>query len=387
MADKEKKIQNAETNPSDQADLPATQKSQILAAMAGLAEGKFSGIDVSSFEDRDFAEKFNSYVQQAAKHNNNYLMRVNSSMGQIGNIDWIKNIFEIIGEQDTLLGNFHEHQDVLNAAADSSDEYGVQVLALTRQIENNLTPCIQNIDDNIKALKAAEKSGNFSESAVKKIITQMQFNKSSIETMLDAARETVISVKSIYDANVAKNAEMKPLIAGVNKIADSCNALSTQCFNAGLTMYNISRVVDNVRNDMYRHNSLLQIHDCLKIYMIDHLVLTWRIFNHIQEYETLVINQLNNPDRCKFGLWCKNSAPGWLVETDCFNAAFDAHIELHNHAVAAFEAKGSANNVLAMEEFEKTLAAFEKFRDAIDSIHAELRKRGITEETELLVGV
>lgn len=367
--------------------IDVSEKEAILAAMAQMAEGKFTGVDAESFEDKEFAENFNEYVLKAAKHNNNYLMRVNEAMGQIGNIDWIKKVFGIIGEQDTLLGNFHEHQDVLNAAADSTDEYGVQVLALTRQIESNLTPCIQNIDDNIKAVKEAEKNGNFSESTAKKIITQMQFNKSSIETMLDAARETVITVKSIYDANVAKNEEMKPLIAGVNKLADSCNALSTQCFNAGLTMYNISRVVDNVRNDMYRHNSLLEIHDCLKIYMIDHLVLTWRIFNHIQEYETLVINQLNNPDRCKFGLWCSGAAPDWLRETESFKAAYDAHRELHNHAVAAFEAKESANNVLAMEEFERTLTAFGKFKDAIDSIHAELKKSGITEETELLVGV
>lgn len=364
-----------------------SEKEQILAAMKRLAEGKFEGVDPEAFEDKAFAEEFNANVLAMAKHNNNYLMRVNESMGQIGNINWIKAIFEIINEQSTLLSTFYEHQNVLKEAEKQTDEYGTRVLALVKQVESCLTPSLRDIEEQMREIDALKDKGILPENNAKRIMTKMQFHKANFEVLQDTARSTVEYVKSVYDAGQTRAGEILPLLTSIGNLADSCNALTTQCFNAGLTMYTISRVVDNVRNDMFRHNSLLGMQDSLKIYAIDHLVLTWRIYNHIQEYETLVINQLNNPDRCKFGLWCANTAPVWLKETDAFQEAFNSHLELHNHAVAAFEAKENANNTHAMMEFEKLLAELDHFLGAIEKVREELRKHDITEETELLVGI
>ena len=90
---------------------------------------------------------------------------------------------------------------------------------------------------------------------------------------------------------------------------------------------------------MYRTNSNVTLIDSTKVFAIDHLTLTWRLYNNIIEYEHLKITQLNNPDRCKFALWCNSIEDSRVKESQAFKDSFEVHEKLHDHAVACYVAK------------------------------------------------
>jgi hypothetical protein len=134
---------------------------------------------------------------------------------------------------------------------------------------------------------------------------------------------------------------------------------------------------------MFRQNTTPTVHDALKVFAVDHLTLTWRLYNNIVEFEQLKITQVNNPDKCKFGLWCHSQTDPIIVDSDSFKHAMEAHYELHNHAVACFIAKESSDLPEAIDEFLQALVALEEYHAALDELHEHLRRNGITKETEV----
>ena len=163
----------------------------------------------------------------------------------------------------------------------------------------------------------------------------------------------------------------------------SYNGLLDSCFQNGSRLYRIGRDIDNARNDMYRTNSNVTLIDCTKVFAVDHLTLVWRLYNNIIEYEHLKITQLNNPDRCKFGLWCANMDNPIIKNAEEFKAAMEGHEMLHEHAVACYVAKEASETQKAMEEFALSLQACKIFTDSLENLAEFMRQHGYSEETEV----
>ena len=219
----------------------------------------------------------------------------------------------------------------------------------------------------------------------------------SVEKQKDSIVETadnLISLKGRIEAvindileinkNVERqNASSARFLKGVDSIATTHDALSMDALGTGNQIYRICRDIDNARNDLFRQNSRPTIHDTLRVYEADHFILTWRVYNHIVELETLKITQLNNPDRCKFGLWCQNVTDEYILESEEFRAAFDAHVDLHKHAVAAYMAKDDFDLGLAKKEFTKTLDAFGRMQMSLEALHNLYTDHGMLDETPI----
>ncbi len=362
----------------------SSDKDKILAALLAHADGGFNKLDPSDYTDKCLPEAFNAMLEGVAKRNNEYLMRINDSMSEIGNSAWLKVMFEVIATQQESLKVLQGNREMYSKTVNATDKSNVSALACVKQLEANMQPCIDNTEEIEQELDNMIAEGELNQEAADKLKRLFGFNKRSLYAMQNQVDTSINELKSINDIISEQSALTKPLLENVWNLAKSCDKLSLEIFNAGHHMYSISRGIDNARNDMFRHNSQPTLHDALKVYAVDHIVLTWRLYNHMSEYEVLMITQLNNPDRCKFGVWVNQTSPAWVRETEEFKKAFDAHEELHKHAVACFIAKEATDMPTAISEFEAALGSLDVFLAALEDLHAAFRKKGIIEETPFM---
>ena len=386
----------------------------LLEAMAGLAEGSFSDVDKEAFSDPAVGEAYNSMLLGITDRNNRFLARINDAMFRIGYSGNIQKLLEEIETQQAAIKILLRAREELSFSMKKAEESVLEMLALSRQIRNSYEPFTQDLTNNyqnvqdsldstkdiideIKTLEVATISDEDRVAYLQEFVAVMETFVGSVEKQKDSIVETadnLISLKGRIEAvindileinkNVERqNASSARFLKGVDSIATTHDALSMDALGTGNQIYRICRDIDNARNDLFRQNSRPTIHDTLRVYEADHFILTWRVYNHIVELETLKITQLNNPDRCKFGLWCQNVTDEYILESEEFRAAFDAHVDLHKHAVAAYMAKDDFDLGLAKKEFTKTLDAFGRMQMSLEALHNLYTDHGMLDETPI----
>lgn len=392
-----------------------TDEQLIIDAMARFGEGDFSAVDTASFSDPVMAVAFNNMVNSVAERNNQFLARINDAMSRIGDNHNMKMVLDHLESQKDSLKILKDTRSTLSFSMKQVEESCLEMLALSRQVRNGYEPCAEDlslgceaVDGSIEQLrdvvrKIKEKfdsmgyAGPEKTRAINSFVSTMQRFTDIVASKKEEVRQTVedmealkgrieqiISDVLLITATVEKqNASSKSFLESVDKLAGCYENLSVGAYDTGRQLYRISRDIDNARNDIFRHNSRPTIHDTLRVYEVDHLVLSWRVYNHLMELETLKITQLNNPDRCKYGLWCANMQDPDVLASDGFRHAFDAHEELHKHAVASFMAKEDYDMGLARKEAAKTLEAFDRFQLGLEELHAFYLRQGIPDETPL----
>lgn len=257
------------------------------------------------------------------------------------------------------------------------------------QLSHNTTDCadavvryvgelmdgIDNLEESVKVATASLNRGNI-----------------SVHESIDVLRGMNDQLKNINEDIDRINGEIgiqseatEELLNGLEEIADNYQVLSGECQSIGERFYRISRDIDGARGDMFRKNSRPTLIDTIKVYEIDHLIFTWRIYNHLVGFETLRLEQLNNPTKCKVGLWFGKQTDPMIVEDEGYKQAFKYHDELHNCAVLSWTAAQEGDREKALEYFYQALEAFKMYRAGFDILKENLHKNGITDETPVWV--
>ncbi len=368
-------------------------------------------------------QTYNEALKSIMDRNNHFLLRINDAMIRIANGSILKELLEQVESQREPIKTLNETRSAFGVSLDKIGSNGIEILAMSRQARNSIEPgrklavtgseelicakenisgILEKADALKKIIKESDSTQQNNEEILKYLDEIAQLCEGTEKTLDSAAKNIkragecigniinqikIISddMKDIYAELGDQTMRTDIFLKNVDSISGSYEALYMQCFNLGKHLYRISRDIDNARNDMYRQNSKPTMHDALKIFDVDHLTLTWRLYNNIIEYETLKITQLNNPDRCKFGLWWRSQTDPKITQSEEFKLVFDTHEILHKHAVSCFLAKEASNTQEAMDEFILALDAYNSFHDALDKMHEYLRKTGITEETEVWV--
>ena len=135
---------------------------------------------------------------------------------------------------------------------------------------------------------------------------------------------------------------------------------------------------------MVRHNSIITDLDWIRVFEVDHFVLMWRVYNNIVGFEHLLSKQVDNPNKCKLGLWLANQTDSRLTDSDAFRLLKSAHTTLHQFATRSWQAKEDGKEELAMEYFKKVYDSFQKFDYAIKLLQDTMRSNGYQEATEII---
>lgn len=188
-------------------------------------------------------------------------------------------------------------------------------------------------------------------------------------------------IKAIYEEINTQSALTQSFVASIDTIAESYNTLSEECVTTGAHLYRISRDVDKARSDMARRNSRLTTLDWLNIFEIDHLIFTWRIYNNLADFETLNIEQLNNPKGCKLGKWLAEQQDLRLTGSGEFKQVLKDHEEIHKHACDSWYAKDKGNREEALRHFNLAYDAYNCFTKSMAKLRMVIQKNGDSEET------
>lgn len=139
----------------------------------------------------------------------------------------------------------------------------------------------------------------------------------------------------------------------IDQLSKQSNILNNHCAGVGELMFNISRTVDDVRGQMARLTSHLSIEEWIDIFKTDHLVYTWRLFNHIYHFEDLKLSNINDPNTCKLGKWCSSITDSKITNHPIFKSVKAKHEQLHQKGVACFNAMADNNTELALTLFNE----------------------------------
>lgn len=92
----------------------------------------------------------------------------------------------------------------------------------------------------------------------------------------------------------------------------------------------------------------------MRVFEVDHYVLTWRVYNNIVGFEHLQKKQVDNPAGCKLGKWLNRQTDERLVRSSEYTALVKAHNDLHHFATLSWQAKEDGNTEKALAYFNNT---------------------------------
>ena len=190
-------------------------------------------------------------------------------------------------------------------------------------------------------------------------------------------------INNIHNAVNTQTSATQSFLNSIEFMAESYAVLERDCFATGEHLHAISRYVDSARGDMARGFSDLTTQDWIRIFQIDHHILTWRIYNNVAGFEHLKLTQLNNWNDCKLGKWISQQTDPRITGNNQFQDIKKYHEELHRHGCNSWQAAENGNRELALQHFDSALASYLKFYDAIEKFKAYLRTIGHTAETPI----
>lgn len=361
----------------------------LLEKIKKIDDGDFSYASPEEFSDPQIAEVVNGLLNSFMRRNNKFLVRINDAMTQIADNSCVKVMLDEIDSQEDSINTLKNVKQEFSSSITTTEESGNRVLALTKQVRNALD------DYGLQCRKALDSIGGIInrrdiDSKTEAVLSETFENISYLDEGLSAStlrlKDMLAEMDSMFKALDMRAEKYSQLFSAIDSITQSFDDLFTDCISVGDHLYRISRNVDNVRNDMFRQNSWPFLHDKLKIFVVDHLTLTWRLYNHTIEYETLRIEQVNNPDGCKFGIWANSELEkdSEISKSKPFKDAMLAHYELHDHAVSCFLLKESFKNKEALAAFKAALETNKRFEKAMEELHKYLNSIGIYDETEFI---
>ncbi|MGN0480297.1 MAG: methyl-accepting chemotaxis protein [Lachnospiraceae bacterium] len=304
-------------------------------------------------------------------------------------VEAISNIIDVVrdvAEQSNLLA--------LNASIEAAraGEAGRGFAIVAEQVSAlsvNTTNSADDVSKYVDELKQDIDNLAFSMKETSSNLTKGNNNVESslknINGMNDSMNTINKSLSEIAD-NINHQAEtVRNFSTQVDNIAQSYDALSKECFDTGVHIFQISRYIDTSRNDLYRGFSEVTNVDCMHVFEVDHFILMWRLYSNAMDFEHLRIDQVNNPSGCKFGVWVSRQTDPRITGCRQLKEMMEAHNQFHIHATDSWKAKDSGNVDLAIEHFQKAQEAFYVFREKNHAMCDYLKSIGDGAETEIRV--
>jgi len=343
------------------------------------------------------------------------------------------NTYEVIRASEKSEVNMHESIKVVNASSEDIAKINIQVQTFQDKI-NKISEIIDMVkkiasQSNLLALNASieaarageagkgfavvadqvrQLSSNTSASAedIVKTVTELQAGIGSLASAMDETTNRLEdgnhkveqSVKdiqminnqintireeidSIYGAVDTQSAVTREFSAQIETMSVGYQELSNDCMDAGNHMFKSGRQIDTVRSDMIKGFAEITKLDWLKVFEIDHFILTWRVYNNAVGFEQLEFTQLNDPSSCNLGTWILSQSEKRLTSSQAFKELVNCHNDIHKYGTDSWTAKDAGDIDAAIHHFNLTLEAFGRYQKAINKVKEVMRDMGETTET------
>ncbi len=454
--------------------LPGQDTRQLLEAIDEIAGGNFGEVDVTQFKNPVYAEKINAMLHAFKNANNPVVMRLNETMGVIGDNTLIKDTLDQVETQTKSIQDMESASQHLESSIENISEAMGHIRDNTHEILSSSQNVTSDMNDSIEAVTQSStriqaindrvqdfkgKIGKIEEivDLVKKVanqsnllalnasveaaragesgkgfavvadqVRQLSINtaesaedivkyvselRTNIDELAAAMEETTQSlgegskkvekslaaleqmngqmdsirgrVDSIFDDIDTQTGVTKSFAKQMENISDSYSILSKDCLQSGHRIFEVGRYLDKTRSDLVRGCSEITQQDWMRVFEVDHYVLTWRVYNNIVGFEHLQKKQVDNPGGCKLGKWLNKQTDERLVRSSEYTALVKAHNDLHHFATLSWQAKEDGNTEKALAYFHSTYEAFLVYDKALKRLQQRMKELGYNTDTQI----
>ena len=372
-----KHMENASLNLEDSID-------NISSAMGNIRDNTHNIIEVSQNITNDMNDSITA-VNQSSKRIEVINNRVQNFKGKIGKIEEIVDLVKKVANQSNLLAlnasieaarageagkGFAVVADQVRLLSSNTSESAEDIVKYVTELKENIDELALAMDET--TLSLAE--GN---SKVEKSIVSMQ----QMNNQMISIREGVDSVFNDIDTQTKVTRSFSKQI---ENISQSYNTLSNDCLQTGRRVFKIGRYLDKTRSDLVRGCSKITEQDWVRVFEVDHFVLTWRVYNNIVGFEHLQKKQVDDPGRCKLGKWLKQVSDERLIHSKEYISLAKSHEDLHRYATLSWQAHEDGDPSKAISYFDDTYRSYQEFDEALHRFQSKMHSLGYNDITQIV---
>lgn len=372
-----KHMQNASLNLEDSID-------NISSAMGNIRDNTHNIIEVSQNITNDMNDSITA-VNQSSKRIEVINNRVQNFKGKIGKIEEIVDLVKKVANQSNLLAlnasieaarageagkGFAVVADQVRLLSSNTAESAEDIVKYVSELKENIDELALAMDETTVSLA----EGN---SKVEKSIVSMQ----QMNNQMISIREGVDSVFNDIDTQTKVTRSFSKQI---ENISQSYNTLSNDCLQTGRRVFKIGRYLDKTRSDLVRGCSKITEQDWVRVFEVDHFVLTWRVYNNIVGFEHLQKKQVDDPGRCKLGKWLKQVSDERLIHSKEYISLAKSHEDLHRYATLSWQANEDGDHSKAISYFDDTYRSYQEFDEALHRFQSKMHSLGYNDITEIV---
>lgn len=372
-----KHMENASLNLEDSID-------NISSAMGNIRDNTHNIIEVSQNITNDMNDSITA-VNQSSKRIEVINNRVQNFKGKIGKIEEIVDLVKKVANQSNLLAL---NASIEAARAGEAGKGFAVVADQVRLLSSNtaesaedivkyVTELKENIDELALAMDETTLSLAEGNSKVEKSIVSMQ----QMNNQMISIREGVDSVFNDIDTQTKVTRSFSKQI---ENISQSYNTLSNDCLQTGRRVFKIGRYLDKTRSDLVRGCSKITEQDWVRVFEVDHFVLTWRVYNNIVGFEHLQKKQVDDPGRCKLGKWLKQVSDERLIHSKEYISLAKSHEDLHKYATLSWQANEDGDHSKAISYFDDTYRSYQEFDEALHRFQSKMHSLGYNDITQIV---
>ncbi len=372
-----KHMQNASLNLEDSID-------NISSAMGNIRDNTHNIIEVSQNVTNDMNDSITA-VNQSSKRIEVINNRVQNFKGKIGKIEEIVDLVKKVANQSNLLAlnasieaarageagkGFAVVADQVRLLSSNTSESAEDIVKYVTELKENIDELALAMDETTVSLA----EGN---SKVEKSIVSMQ----QMNNQMISIREGVDSVFNDIDTQTKVTRSFSKQI---ENISQSYNTLSNDCLQTGRRVFKIGRYLDKTRSDLVRGCSKITEQDWVRVFEVDHFVLTWRVYNNIVGFEHLQKKQVDDPGRCKLGKWLKQVSDERLIHSKEYISLAKSHEDLHKYATLSWQANEDGDHSKAISYFDDTYRSYQEFDEALHRFQSKMHSLGYNDITQIV---
>ena len=372
-----KHMENASLNLEDSID-------NISSAMGNIRDNTHNIIEVSQNITNDMNDSITA-VNQSSKRIEVINNRVQNFKGKIGKIEEIVDLVKKVANQSNLLAL---NASIEAARAGEAGKGFAVVADQVRLLSSNtaesaedivkyVTELKENIDELALAMDETTVSLAEGNSKVEKSVVSMQ----QMNNQMISIREGVDSVFNDIDTQTKVTRSFSKQI---ENISQSYNTLSNDCLQTGRRVFKIGRYLDKTRSDLVRGCSKITEQDWVRVFEVDHFVLTWRVYNNIVGFEHLQKKQVDDPGRCKLGKWLKQVSDERLIHSKEYISLAKSHEDLHKYATLSWQANEDGDHSKAISYFDDTYRSYQEFDEALHRFQSKMHSLGYNDITKIV---